>query len=438
MLLADLLIRRDQEHLRFQRSVDHIEELLEETNEDKCKYASEALKKAKVRLKERMDICEQIQQKYISNLESKEEKEKKLGITIWETFNKTCNKIQMFIGQHGMKLKDKAEKGGGCAYQGSSFRLEKLRFQMFDGNVRKYPRFKSEFNKYVDPICKADQVAFILKSYLSEEIKEEVDNLGDDLNNIWDRLDKKYDDQGKLIDAIMSEVKEMPFLEDDDEQGILLIINTIEKAHIDLLLLGLESEISNSSIVSMIEQKMPKEMKREWIKIVTGEKHTETDKDKFPSLLKLLIHFRERLEYEMSNIRGDISHKGKVNFIEGWLEGNKPTESNKQRCWIRLTNGDHPKWRCQVFASKSPSEKVDLVRKNNACFACLEVGHVTKGCKQNFKCKEENCGLGHHQLLHGAHASGVVFYSSLSSNSIWKSTDTLLQLQQIKVGKGPS
>ena len=50
----------------------------------------------------------------------------------------------MFIGQHGMKLKDKAEKGGGCADQGSSFRLGKLRFQMFDGNVRKYPRFKSE------------------------------------------------------------------------------------------------------------------------------------------------------------------------------------------------------------------------------------------------------------------------------------------------------
>ena len=61
----------------------------------------------------------------------------------------------------------------------------------------------------------------------------------------------------------MSEVKEMPFFEDDDEQGILLMINTIEKAHRDLLLLGLESDISNSTIVSMIEPKMPKEMKRE-------------------------------------------------------------------------------------------------------------------------------------------------------------------------------
>ena len=169
-LLADLLIRRDREHIRFQKSVDHIEELLGEANEDKCKYASEALKEAEDRLKERMDICEQIVQKYISNMESKEEKE--MGITIWGTFNKICNKIQMFIGQHGMKLKGKAEKGGRCVDQGSSFRLEKFRFQMFDGNMRKYPRFKSEFYKYVEPICKPDQVAFILKSYLSEEIRK--------------------------------------------------------------------------------------------------------------------------------------------------------------------------------------------------------------------------------------------------------------------------
>ena len=225
-----------------------------------------------------------------------------------------------------------------------------------------------------------------MKSYLSEEIKEEVDNLGDDLEDIWDHLDKKYGDQGQLIDAKMSEVKEMPFFEDDDQQVILIMINTI-----NLLLLGLESEISNSTIISMIDQKMPKEIKREWIKIVTGEKCTEIAKDKFPSLLKLLTHFRERSKYEMSNIRGGISHKGKVNLNKGRLKGNKPTESHKQRCWIHLTNGDHPIWHCRFFAIKSPSEKVDLVRKNNACFACLEVGHIAKGRKQNFKCKEENC-----------------------------------------------
>ena len=34
-------------------------------------------------------------------------------------------------------------------------------------------------------------------------------------------------------------------------------------------------------------------MKREWIKIVTGEKRTEIAKDKFSSLLKLLSIFKK-------------------------------------------------------------------------------------------------------------------------------------------------
>ena len=173
-------------------------------------------------------------------LREQRRKEKEMGITIWETFNKICNKIQMFIGQHGLKLKEKAEESDRCIDQDSSFRLEKLRFHMFDGNVRKYLQFKSQFNKYVEPICKPDQVAFILKSYMSGKMKEEVDNLGDDLKDIWDRLDKKYGDQGKFIGAIMSKVKEMPFFEDDDEQEILLMISTIGKAHRDLLLQGLD------------------------------------------------------------------------------------------------------------------------------------------------------------------------------------------------------
>ena len=113
---------------------------------------------------------------------------------------------------------------------------------------------------------------------------------------------------------MQSEIKEMLFFEDDDEQGILLMIDTIQKAHRYLLLRGLGSDISNSTIVSrndisMIEQKLPNEMKREWTRVVTGGKCTEIAKAKFPSLLKLLIHFRERLEYEVSIIRGGISQK---------------------------------------------------------------------------------------------------------------------------------
>ena len=95
---------------------------------------------------------------------------------------------------------------------------------------------------------------------------------------------------------------------------------------------------------------------------------------------------------------------------------------------------EHPIWRCRVFENKSPSEKGDLVRKNNACFACLEIGHVAKNCKRNFRCKHDNCRLEHHQLLHEAHASGIVFHSGSAREKLTKADSTILQLQKIKGG----
>ena len=368
--------------------------------------------------------------------EQDKEKEKEWSLSIWETFDKLINDIKMFIAQHSPKvnIEDLNSKENNLS---SGVRLEKLRFQIFQGDVRKYPRFKAEFEKHVKSLCSSNQVAFVLKSYLSEEIKEEVDNLGDTVKEIWSRLDKKYGDQGKLVDAIMSEVKFMPACEDGDERAILNMINLIERAHRDLVLLGLESEISNSTIVSVIEQRMPREIKREWIKVVTGEERDKISKNKFPSLLKLLLQFRERIKYDLSDIRGSIYEGRTVHHGEGRLKGHnidKPVESKKQKCWIHLSNGDHPIWCCRVFENKSPSEKVDPVKKNNACFACLEIGHVAKNCKCNFRCKHDSCGLEHHQLLHEAHASGIVFHSSSAREKPAKADSTILQLQKIKGG----
>ena len=433
-----MFIQRQQEGEKFQKSADHIMELLSETNKDKFEYMAEALKEAELRLKEQMEICDRIQEKYISSLltEQDTEKEKEWSLSIRETFDKLINAIKMFVAQHSPRVNiedlNSKEKN-----RSSGVRLEKLQFQIFQGDVRKYPRFKAEFEKHVKPLCSSNQVAFVLKSYLSEEIKEEVDNLENNVKEIWSCLDKKYGDQGKLVDAIMSEVKCMPTCEDGDERAILNMINLIERAHRDLVLLGLESEISNSTIVSVIEQRMPWEIKKEWIKVVTGDEHDKISKNKFPSLLKLLLQFRERIEYEPSDIRGSIYEGRTVNHGEGRREGrniDKPVESKKQKCWIHLSNGDHPVWCCRVFDNKSPSEKVDLVRKNNACFACLEIGHVVKNCKRNFRCKHDNCGLEHHQLLHEAHASGIVFHCSSAREKPAKADSTILQLQKIKEG----
>ena len=111
----------------------------------------------------------------------------------------------------------------------------------------------------------------------------------------------------------MSEIKQMPTCSNSDDQRALEMINTIEKAHRDLKRLDLEKEISNSTIVSIIEGRL---QAVEWIRIVTGDKRDEIPRDKFPSLLKLLLTCRERIEYKRSEIRFASAKKGKVNYGE--------------------------------------------------------------------------------------------------------------------------
>ena len=90
----------------------------------------------------------------------------------------------------------------------------------------------------------------------------------------------------------------------ENPSDILKMINTIEKVQRDLELIGREREINNSTIVSMIEERLPIDVENEWIKVVTGENREEISRDKFP-------YYCSKLNSEL-NIRVQKSGKGKA------------------------------------------------------------------------------------------------------------------------------
>ena len=160
---------------KFQKSADHVTELLLETNKDKFEYMVEAFKEAELRLKERMEICDKIQDKYISSLltEQGKEKEKGWSLSIWETFDKLINDIKMFVAQHRPKvnIEDLNSKKKNLSF---GVRLEKFRFQIFQGDVRKYPRFKAEFEKHVKLLCSGNQVPFVLSLICLKKLRKKL------------------------------------------------------------------------------------------------------------------------------------------------------------------------------------------------------------------------------------------------------------------------
>ena len=307
--------------------------------------------------------------------------------------------------------------------------IERLKFNKFEGDMRRYARFKNAFATYVQSRCEETQIPIVLKSYLSQDIIDDIESLGNNITNIWQRLDKRFGNKGRLVDVILADVKNIDYCNDENEETTLQMIKTIERAYTDLTAMDKTNEMNNTTIIAMIEEKMSKEMYKEWIVIITKGNPV---KEKFEMLKDLLEEWRCRIEYKIANVRNVSERRGTANFArtqsannqnqrEGkenfepryragsWNErgecacnrdrnNNRPSNfngremahnsryqgggqggidrssryGNKYRCWVHKINGDHPIWRCREFQRKSVQERKELVKQNNACERCLD------------------------------------------------------------------
>lgn len=96
--------------------------------------------------------------------------------------------------------------GKGSSSRTRSVQLGEIALEKFDGNVRKYLKFKDEFELYIEPMHTEAQLAIILWSHLYNEVQDEIEYVDASLLSLWSALNSKYERKGKQIDAILSDV----------------------------------------------------------------------------------------------------------------------------------------------------------------------------------------------------------------------------------------
>ena len=316
----------------------------------------------------------------------------------------------------------------------TGIQLERIKFDVFDGNIRNYPMFRTDVMKHVKPHHRAHEEAIVLKSYLSSKVRRDVENL-DAAEEIWKRLDKRYGGEGKLVDSIMCHIKKMKGC-----RNTLMLIETLEKAYSDLKTLGMETEMSNSTIVGMVEERLPEDVMEKWVEIVTGDDRITIGRDKFSALMKLLLQFKERIEYRRSSMRAPEQRKLLSNAADAKISEQDRDQISDRKPpwrWLHPSSKDHPIWRCKLFEGKPSAEKVNLLRSNNACFSCLTIGHRMVDCWKDLKCRRDSCGMSHNTMLHEAYVSGISLHGKTLSDNGKTNEITLLLLQKILVkGRG--
>jgi len=201
-------------------------------------------------------------------------------------------------------------------------KFEKQKLEIFEGDIRKYPGYKERFTSYIEPRYSKSEAALCLRLQLSATVRDEVENIEDDVALLWQRLDLKYGNTRKYIDAVLSDISK---LSRGDGMATLNMINMVEKSYRDLVRIGSQTEMSNSFMISMIEKKLPEQMRIEWVKLVAEQGVTDSHVV-FQLLMDFLAKWRKIIEYDAASIRKTSEKKihGQTNHVSG----TKPRSQN--------------------------------------------------------------------------------------------------------------
>lgn len=277
--------------------------------------------------------------------------------------------------------------------------LERLKLEKFDGELRKYPSFKERFNLYIKPICPKSQLPFILRSHLESKVREEVENVDDDMTCLWARLDLKYANHTKFVDIVLSDLERT---NKGDAKAALHLINIVEKAYNDLKKIGAAQEMANATVISMIKKRFPDEMRLDWVKTIAS-KGEEESASLFQMLLEFLKQWRQMIECDDQVIKKQEKTSGVTHHLAGGKSG-EGIGRKSEPCWLHENNCNHPIWKCNTFRAMALKDKLDLVNQKKACQACLEIS--CKGaanpemCGRNFRCNVDGCKKPHNSLIH--------------------------------------
>ena len=284
-----------------------------------------------------------------------------------------------FISSH-TAINLSAQCSQSAIHETNSIKLERVRFRIFDGDIRKYPKFKSEFQQFVQPLSSPSQVTFVLKSYLCDSVRRVIENCDHQIEAMWERLDAKYGTIRKQIDCIMSDFKNLNVC--TDSSSTLNMIELVETAEADLKCLNASSELENSTIIALIEECMPRMMFDHWaLKIANDDDASDS---KFQKLHSFLQHWKRTLEYNDADIRQ--------------THNSDPVKSTSRKCLVHHEE-DHPIWRCRAFKAMTVDERRRVVTSNNACMLCLEKGHDSENCHKKFRCTSPGCHSSHNVLF---------------------------------------
>ncbi len=290
----------------------------------------------------------------------------------------------------------------------------------YSGNPVEYHAFIMAFDSRIASRTASDMDRlYYLNQYLIDDAKDAISgclHMNPTVGYAEARriLDREFGDTYKISSAYLNQIMSWGTIKHDNPNSLRKFAVFLRKCHYAMQGITDLTILNYLPNLQMIVTKLPNYLQGKWrdqanrIKMQEGRSPTFLDLTQFvesasetandPVFGKTALDKLTPNKPQTKVSKPTVSKQGfavSVNQTSS-AKASEVCSNNKSRCL--LCDKPHHLDDCFKFRKKTLEERREFIKSKNACFACLEPNHRSKGCLNRITCKE--CNKRHPTSLH--------------------------------------
>lgn len=313
--------------------------------------------------------------------------------------------------------------------QQTHVRLPPIELKSFDGTIKNWPEFKSNFEALIhhnETLSKTAKFHYLRNSVIGPALAlvKELPLTEPNYDIAWVTLNKQYENQRILAADLLNKILKFPSIKRENEIELAQFVTTFSECYTALQALPIQN-LSNFIMLHLGLKCLPPGTQKAFERTRDSETMPEVED---------LISFVRKQNQVMSLV--DLGESSSKDFQKVKLFSKGTTVSNSRQIYTSVSDfqqksdandqrplycpcckENHKLFYCPNFRKMHVQERRQFVNTNHFCFNCLSSKHQVKTCTSKFSCKE--CQKRHCTLLH---LDSSTNFSHLTTES---STDAL-------------
>ncbi|KAF5397886.1 hypothetical protein PHET_09052, partial [Paragonimus heterotremus] len=318
--------------------------------------------------------------------------------------------------------------------------LPRVELAYFDGNPIEYWKFMRQFEFYVESkVANDGQRLLYLLHYCKWRANEAISECimlpptsGFERARriLGEHFGQTHHVARSLLDRLLNESNAVVNSSDALSSSAI----KMENCHIALTEMNYAADSNSLSTLEKLTRNLPRPLQFQWAEFVDKITLGGGERD-FLNLLEF-VSSRARVarsrfgQLARRNERSSRdeerpSHQNtpaKKLTTRGSVYASQSKDASPRNITCQLCKGNHGLSNCGDFIALSLPEREAAAKTGTVCFMCLEPGHRIYDCRTQKNCIVENCGAGHHRLLHNirhlpSDSTGVAHANCGSTNT---------------------